>query len=417
MVIRKDNIIFDIFLMLIITASIPYLVYGIQVVQFGYNIVGGLNRTALIGSGGFFGFFAYLKDIIAVLLVIILLLGLQKKSVKVLLGIGIIFIIATISLILNGYEVTMFVVAGVRTFIFFLATMLYCIQHREILVKQIRKLLIATELCLFLQTFIVILQITSSGSWRNFGSGAYRYSGLFPGSGNLGCYCVAISLFLMTVKNKYEKISMKMLALNFAQLLFLSFASGTRSCEFLVILLIAISLFHEYGEKLHLGKSLVIVAGIACLALVGPSVYNNVVTWTGRGNLMVSGAGRALIFMDMINSANTYEFVFGRGLGVGTNVSVTMKLPGTQVSDSTINLLFTQFGLIGLIAITLALIYALYLLRCSSRKYSVLAWSFIIVCVVMFFVGNLFEHIAMCIYLVLSYYLIYIPINNNHYLQ
>lgn len=397
--IKKSTIRFTLFLMLLITASIPYLAYGINAIQSGYKVIGGLNRTRIM-SGGIGAAFAYFKDIFAVLLFFCTIKHIKYRDKKFIISCIHIGLVGTLSLMITRHDIISFCIAGIRTFLFFISTVLFCRQYVKIMdPKKISLLNVCIQACLFLQTIIVLLQIMGSGSLAKFGSGAYRFSGLFPGSGNLGCYSIGVYLFIITLRYKQNANPIGLFWFNSLQVIFLSFASGTRTCMFLSVFCFAIFLIAQYGERLHLSKSGVGLVLIVCFIALAPIIYNFIVNRVGRGTLMDSGSGRIEYLLNMISTASAYEFILGRGLGVGTNASVSMNLLDTQVSDSTINLIFTQFGIIGLGVFLFLILITLFRLYINTPKQRYLWFCYSTVIMVMTFVGNLFEHIAMCILL------------------
>jgi len=404
--IKVKKIIDTLILLLLFTASIPYVVYAYNAIVSGYKVYGGLNMSKItpnvIGS-----MIAYCKDAIAALLLLFLLPKARKGFIK---GIIVTFLIGVVSLFLSDHSDIKFIVAGTRTFMFFVVMTIYCQRYYLLMNRALlKKLLLVTEMTLALHTVFVFLQIISSNSLSRFGTGAYRFSGLFPGSGNLGCYCVGALLFVLTCKIKYQVGSNKILWVNIAQLLFLSIASGTRTCTIIVIFASVIALLSVYGKKLRIGREIIVLVVVVMLVVVGPNILNVLVSRTGRGALMESGSGRIAFFVNMVRTASVYELVFGRGIGVGTNASITMGLSGTQISDSTLNLLFTQFGFVGLIISSIWFVRLFVKLYYQTKAFRYLSVCWIITIIVMFLVGNLFEHIAMCLYLILVCAMLFYP--------
>lgn len=405
--VKKRTIIYILLFMLLLTASVPYLAYGVSAIRNGYEVVGGLNASSAKVSGKIGALFAYFKDIIAVVLLGTIVWFKRKFDKNVMITIVVFFVYGFVGLICSGRSDFKFLVAGFRTFMYFGVINLIFMTYKELVYdyKWVKRFLYLTQCVILIQTVIVSLQVTMSNSWGRFGSGAYRFSGLFPGSGNLGCYSIAVLLFLSILNQQYKILSNTLYLVDGILLLFLSIASGTRTCIILVGVCFAYNIFTLYGKSLRLGKKVILIFLVIVLVVSGSSIMSKIVCWTGRGALMDSGSGRISFFINMISTATPLEMIIGRGLGVGTNASISMGLQGTQVSDSTINLIFTQFGIGGLLIGFWQFWNLCKKISKEGSNYFDIAMCIILTLCVMLVVGNLFEHIAMCLYLVLTYYL------------
>lgn len=406
--VKKSTILYTIFFLLIFTASVPYLAYGVSAIRSGYEVVGGLNASGVQVTGKMGILFGYCKDFFSAGLLALTFVFTGRLKKNFFAGIVLTFIYGFVGLISSGHSDLRFLLAGARTFMFFCAAGVFFLSYIGFLYDNdcIRRLSRITHITIIMQVVIVALQVTMSRSWGRFGSGAYRFSGLFPGSGNLGCYAIAVLLFLMILNQKYRMLSNALYLMDGFFLLFLSIASGTRTCMILVAFCYAYGIFSIYGRVLHLDRKVVLLFLAIMMLVFGSSAMSTIVAWTGRGALMDSGGGRIAFFTQMLNTASPLEFMIGRGIGVGTNASISMGLQGTQVSDSTLNLIFTQFGVIGLIVGLIQFGKICVKIYRTEKKYLNISICMILTLCVMLVVGNLFEHIAMCLYFVLSYFMI-----------
>ena len=406
--VKKRTIINALLILLFFTATVPYLAYGVSAIRSGYEVVGGLNASGAQASGKLGTLFGYCKDVIAIILIGMILLLKKRIDRNVFTAVIAFVMYGFVGLICSGHFDLKFLIAGFRTFMYFGVMNLIFMAYSELMYNYtlMNRLMNLTQSVIVIQTITVALQVTMSNSWGRFGSGAYRFSGLFPGSGNLGCYSIAVLIFLSILNQKYKILGNTLYLVDGILLLFLSVASGTRTCMILVGFCFVYNIFTLYGKFLRLDKNVILLFFIVTLAVVGSSIMSKIILWTGRGALMDSGGGRIAFFTNMLSTASPLEMMIGRGIGVGTNASISMGLQGTQVSDSTINLIFTQFGIIGL------LMGMWYFVKICKKIYEMnFDYMNISICViftlcVMLVVGNLFEHIAMCLYLVLSYHLL-----------
>lgn len=401
----RQGIEFTIFYLLLFFACVPYIGYGMFLINSGVEVIGGLNQNIAV-AGGTGKTISFMKDILTVLLLLVMTTRLERdKAWPLGIFIAIVYY-GGFLLAVDGRPIIEFLIAGIRTFMFIVISTLFCKRYYYELhaIKCRITLYKVVFLTLLINTFFVIAQAISSGSLFRLGSGAYRFSGAFPGSGNLGCYAIAVMLFVITIQaDKIVKGTV------FANILciFLSVASGTRTCIILSVAVFVYSIIQNYGDKLRISWKASLALAVIFAVMFGSSAISNMSDYIGRGELGISGIGRINIFMNNFNESTAFQIFFGRGLGVGTNAALTMNLENTSVSDSTYNLIFTQFGLIGLIVITVALIGILIkIFRYSYEKKSQ-TLCFILCVVAMYVVGNLFEHIAMIILIVITYYMIY----------
>lgn len=407
-VLERRSIEFIIFSLFLLFACVPYLGYGMTLINSGVEIIGSLNRN-VVAVGGVGKYISFMKDILAIILILLMITRLPRKDAWPLgIFLGLIYY-GGIVLFLNGRSTIMFTIAGIRTFIFLVVTVMFCKRYyAELHTSTCRlKIFRILFLTLLINTFFSLSQAISSGSLLRLGSGAYRFSGAFPGSGNLGCYSIAVMLFLFTIVEE-KSIKIYYIIAAYVMCIFLTVASGTRTCIILAVAIFIYSTIQICGNKMKLSWKLSLLFIVILGMLFGSSALALLTKYVGRGSLAISGSGRINIFMNTLNNSSVLQIFFGRGLGVGTNVSITMGLPDTSISDSTYNLIFTQFGFIGLLIFTTGLLYILIKLFYHSYKKKTQCICFIVCVAAMYTVGNLFEHIAMIIIFTCTYYMIYV---------
>ena len=418
MVIKNKNISCFLFMFMIFTASIPYIGYGISQISKGYIIVGSFSRNTdlVVKYTGRFGqAIAFLKDISCALLLLDMIINIKtkKKSGKTIMSFFVIIIIGFLILAFNNRVSFNYMVAGIRCFLFVITTIVFCQEYSSSIVEKvfIRIVTILMDITLLIQLIITVMQIQSSSSWSRFGTGSYRFCGVFPGSGNLGCYCIALQLLYLLILKKFSLISNKGMILRSFVCVFLSVASGTRTTMILCSVIFLYYLTEMMLKKIRFGFWTILILAIIFVLTIGVPVFNWFIQRTNRGELELSGGGRITLFMNMVHSANSFQVVFGRGLGIGTNASVTMGVGKAELADSTINLMFIQYGFAGLVLFLAGLLKAGFEMwkKVLSSERGVVVLFFLVI-IVMLFVGNLFEHIAMSIILTFTYYLVITPL-------
>lgn len=405
-VIKINKLMLNLLFILIIAVSLPYIGYWKKSIDLGYESIGGLNMLQL--EGGLEQVISFLKDVIAIFMFIILLLTSKKENYKFFMNAFYVFLYGIIGLLFSNRISFGFILAGFRTYLYFVVVFAWGLKYSKLLQESnnLKKLLRIIKLTILIQTFITLAQVVLSSSINRFGTGGYRFSGAFAGCGNLGCYTVACCLLLIIFKSKYKNISTLGFMVYGIMLLFLAIASGTRTCIILDLILLFLEMSYLIGKKIRFNSKLIVVIGGILFLIFAPKLVESIVSWTGRGELMLSGSGRIRVFLDMLNSSSIFELIFGKGLGVGTNASVTMNLKGTSVADSTINLFFIQFGIVGLVFFFFVILMTIYNLLQKSNDNKRIVMCFSITILVMSIVGNIFEHIAMCVLLVIAYFLI-----------
>lgn len=398
---KKKNLNFVIYIAMIAFACISYLFYGIKASSSDFAVIGSISLNLNNISMGSVGrYFTKIKDVLAVILFTRLIVRMDKKdftSMIFVLLYGIIMLFATLRFDFS------YVFAGIRTFLFIFVSYLY-VKRYGLNLDEIKIILKLLYIITVIQVILVMRQIISVGNLSSFGGGAYRYSGAFAGSGNLGCFCLATLLFMYVCYMKYNLVMKTEMIVAMALLFFLSVASGTRQMIILVIFYSGYIFVTIISDSLKFGRKSALYLYILLAVMLGSSVFQWVVNRIGRGALMDSGSGRFRVFMRYLQRS-LLEIMFGSGLGWGTNASINLGITDTAISDSTINVIFAQFGLFGLAIFIYGCIILCYRLFKNQDTDFMFNLMFIILLIVMLFFGNLFEQIAMSIIIVIPLYL------------
>lgn len=386
-------------MLLLLFSSIPYLFYGISASS--GRIVGSIARNITeINVSSYGRLFVYIKDFFAIILFLRLFGSLRKKDAAMLI---LFFMYGFFVLFINGRWDPKYIVAGIRTFIFFIDAILYFRKY-DLEPNEIKILKNNLVMIIGINMILVLRSIINSGNLFATGAGAYRYSGAFAGAGNLACYCMVTSLLMYILYKKYKIISgIQLLVLNCC-MLFLSFASGTRTAIIVTGILILYIISELVSKITRFGETLSAFIFVLMCVLFGTSFLDLLVTHINRGQLSVSGLGRLEIFLDFF-SGNVFEIIFGRGLGYGTNASVNLGIIDTAISDSTIALIFAQFGFVGLVLFIFMSFYFIHSMFVSKWTDRITNCMVMFIYIVLLFIGNLFEQNAMIMIFVISVFL------------
>lgn len=392
MTISYKKIKMALFFALLFFSAVPYLFYAISALKANNQMIGSIyNSIEVLNISGTGTYFVYIKDVIAVFLLLLQIPSLRKND---LIAILVILAYGISVLLINGRFDFRYIISGFRASIFVLVTYLQFRKY-QFSENDVKKIFTIIEITAIVHVIITVLQITRNANWATFGGGAYRYSSAFAGSGNLGCYSIAAILLIYYVFNQYSFLSYKRIIVNSLFHFFLSLASGTRTAIFIVgvIFMYIIVEMLTKRKKKKISKKFVYTLFILVFVIAIPFFYTWTVSRIDRGVLGVSGFGRITILTKIINGTS-FELIFGRGIGYGTNASINIGLYDTFVSDSTFNLVLCQFGIIGLICFLVYYIkqFSRMIKRITDKTSSImLILVFGVLCVV----GNLFEQISM----------------------
>jgi len=303
------------------------------------------------------------------LLFIVLLPKLDIRGYRILVACLLIMAYGLAGLLITGRVELAYIIAGIRTYIFILVVSLFYMVHEKYLTSDdgLNMVNLYIKFCIFLEFAIVMIQVVTSDSLSRFGNGGYRFIGGFAGSGNLGCFSIATVTYLTIMHLCYKKISNLEFIVFMFMNVFIVAASGTRTAIVIVVVYVLYVMIKMLGA--HLNRSLIYGLFGFFIVSIGPFFLNYLVSRTGRGEFIDSGSGRSIIFSNLFSNGTTFEVIFGRGFGFGTNASVALNATGTQVSDATFNLVMGQFGLIGLMVFLVTLLYLFNKIIKVSREY------------------------------------------------
>lgn len=139
--------------------------------------------------------------------------------------------------------------------------------------------------------------------------------------------------------------------------------SGSRNAILGAALVLGGLLVAQYRARL-----LLIPAGVALFFIALDAASSQAIS--GRS---ISGEGRFTAWSSAVDlTAGPFEFLFGRGLGIGTNGAVVLSgrsaAEGTAISDSSLTMMFVGLGVVGLAAYICALGYAAARMRYDLRS-------------------------------------------------
>lgn len=188
---------------------------------------------------------------------------------------------------------------------------------------------------LLAQAALVVYQVTSTPQTfgRTFaGSRAY---GSFPAPNNLGMAVIAVMVLLVARKPRGWRVLAWLCVA-------LAVTTGSRTA-LLGVLLVAAS-----GPASRLPAK-ALLAYPAGLLLAGLGLVFSGSTFSGR---QISGEGRFDQWLRLVDQAHgPMDWLFGLGVGAGSNAAATTGQDVTGVSDSTLVATFLSFGALGVAAL------------------------------------------------------------------
>ena len=410
---KSNTIVNRLFALMLFSAIISYAYHALATLNSGGYVLWTYSNLEInVGIVG--KIMLYLKDITAAILVLILSVKNMKIS-RITLYFAAIVLYGIIVLGLSGSFNIMFIIGGIRAYLFFLAALLYFdfrkrsisgVQSHmiKLYLKFDRHCLIILQGLIFFEFFVVLLQVFNSGV-SEIGSGAYRYTGTFGNAGGLGNYCMGMTMILIaySVKMNYRNICIRIL--EFLMLIFNVWASGMRSAIFMVLLLIAAYTLAYLYEELHIKKSSLFPIFIIVCLIAGSGVYSTVIKSIGRGNLMQSGGTRISLFCSLFDQ-NIVQVIFGQGIGKGTNSAVNLGIEGSVIYDGTFTTIMAQYGLLGLSGFCFVLIKTVFeIIGKSGVNWFFASVMFVPIGIIMIS-GNYFEQFAFVILSLYSFYIL-----------
>lgn len=394
------------FILLIITSILPYIIPAIYAVVNKQYILWEIQRYN-IQIGNVCKIFPYFKDVLAVLLFVILFIS--SKQTKKIVGafMAIIFYGALILFGHQNYNIG-YIIAGIRMFLYFFVTIMYFYsnENNEKDFKNIFRVLISL---LIIEFTIVFIQVLYSGQIQNFGSGGYRFCGTFGNAISMGNFTVAANLYILFytyIKNvKSKNINYIYIII----ILLLSIASGTRTAIFLNLFITYMYWCTFSLSKLKISRRAKITCMVLIILSACPIAYKFFIDRIGRGAMMISGGIRLGILQSFFNVQNFIDLlnlVIGYGVGFTTNSAALLNLEETFIVDGTYTTILAQFGLIGLVVFIYLLGKSIQNLWKYCNKNINIVLTYFITIILVMISQNIFEQIAMIILVVVEYFMI-----------
>lgn len=373
--------------------------YFIIAYRTGTLVLWGYKEDITLNNGAFPRIINYAKDIYVVLLAAYLFFKENKYYTMqkdwfylffaILLGTALAFISG------NGL---LCIVGGIRAYLFSFVVYCYCWKN-ELAENFWTRFLRAVEMMILLQVAGVIIQAGLAGGRIQLGSGAYRMMGLFTNAGTLGFFSLGAVIYLCYafLNNKATKIELWLFSLIS---IFLALASGSRGCVIYAAGVVVITLI----EKSRLDRVSKVFALPLIVMVVLAVVISNLTVYVGRGNLMVSGAGRFRAWSDLLE-LKPWQILIGTGLGAGTNSARSLGASSITM-DSSFTVFIVQYGIWGFA------LFIIQMIKVFSTVYrnSTYKWYALVLIGISFlilFSGSLFEQYTLIIPLIIVYCSLY----------
>lgn len=413
MQVSKKQIANILFFTLLISSSLPYIYQAISVIFSGQYVLwtyDGATRT----GGGLGSIIPYIKDISCMLLFIVLPYCYPYRRNNIYLHFFSLIAWGTFILIFSsiakGYSMNgmiQYLISGIRGYIFFVVSMSFCDRYFTVEESE-HKLNSAAlkihNLVLLIQFVVSLLFILRSGSITNFGSGGMRIPGAFANSGTLGCYTISAAIFICVQYCAQKSIGKIMTIVQMICVTMLSFASGMRSAQLIVLMFVAIAFSNIMFDVAKIGKKHIFGFTLGMIGFSAPFAVSYILERTNRGSFGDSAVGR-LDTVDLLLNQKLLPLLFGNGLGVGTNAAVNFQTADARIFDGTLNTIVGQFGIIGLGILVFSTLFVFNrLIRCSYPN-QIIAYGICISVMLIFITGNFFEQFTMVIWIVVSAYL------------
>lgn len=399
------------------------LIYLLAFSNIPQAIIAIINRVPLISSMSYsfqyierglpndFPLIRFGKDILIVLLLILMIIQIIKKGIKkfdlfiLIILLAMVLPLGIFSLMFSDEFNIFYVIAGFRILLYLLTFILFFNNYFDYkisknIIKHLDNIIIIELIIIIFHSLQVIQYFHTINLVK------YRLIGTFQSSGLLGQFGLLYATFKCLHLKRMNNRDIKLIAI--AGILCL--VSGTRITIvlYLVVLMSAIFIFNtniKNNYKLFYANKFIYVV-IASFSL------NMVEKLAERGDAFAAQFenGRIGVILNYIKECSIKELVIGKGIGFGTNASVSFKgnieqLVNSQSStmDGTINIIITQFGLIitSMFIIFLILsIFKIIKLRVNSEK----KFMLIVVISIIILVGNILEQYLALLIIFLCYY-------------
>ena len=405
-------------ILLIILAVMSYILTAINLIYNNKYVLWTINN-ANIDGGIIYKIFPYLKDIIAIFLFIVLALN-NKKNLKIILIFVTIVCLGSMIIWLNNgndNDNLLYIIAGIRMLLYFIVAMMYCLSVNDYKLVSL-KLFKVIKVMILVEFFIVYIQIMRSENIHNIGNGAYRFCGTFGNAAGLAYFCIAACLYILIYKNIFNNGNgMKKNYVYYALIMALVLATGSRTGILSCIIIIFMYIINELLKSNIISKKNMYIFVMILTIFIIPLIYNLMIKFVNRGALMDSGATRIDIFLLLFDLKNTnfLKFIFGYGIGYGTNNAVILGIKNASIIDSTFGTIMVQYGILGLGIFIITLFYIVKkVFRYSSKCGGIFtAIAYIVPIFLVTIAGNIFEQIVLAMLLCYMFYCM----KNNYYIK
>ena len=345
----------------------------------------------------------FLKDIFMIGILLYYCTIEYKNNRKSILVFFLFLCYGTIIALFTGYGIS--ILGGMRGYLYLFVLILFFRELKQdaLSLSLIRKIILGGILINCIVTFEQAFRGTD-GMIYLAGVGGFRFTGLFGGFAPCSAFAASACLFiyadaaLFTVNRVYVVCSMLLC-------LMIEIMCGSRSGMICVMLIMCVGLFAMIKIKPLYRYSLMFVVLSAAFTII----IDFVESIADRGSIievqLESGRLHILneIIIGLMNSPIT--FMFGNGLGAGSNTSVLMAREnynmGTQlILDGTFNTILYQFGMIGLMFFVFMLLVISYKIRKVNYNLKI---AFGLVIFIEGITCNLFESFACLIILFITY--------------
>lgn len=399
------NILSFTFYLLLITSMVSYIGYYFYFLREGINVFALYYADQLSYKVGILAkFIRYLKDLLVVFLFAELLAIAFTHNIKKNVPVLIISM-----LIIYGIFVSLFrnrgiwyIISGIRPYFYLLTILIFfSLSFSELKLRTIYRLCLLS----LLVSFIVGLEQTYRGTGHNIllaGKQNYRFTGLFGSSWGWGSFLIAFTILLF-ISYKKLKLQSRTILVLILLIILSSIMTGSRSSMINLLVIIVTWVLNALHVDEH-QKQAVILCGILVTIPIAIIVASGIAS---RGSILrvQLESGRLNILKNIFTNSTSLEIIFGHGIGEGSNSNVMLVdiIGSTKrvILDGTFNVLFYQFGIIGIVPIILMVILGIYkMVSKSSKSYCIL---FICTVVLQSLTLNIFESYSFLIIIAVNY--------------
>jgi hypothetical protein len=133
-------------------------------------------------------------------------------------------------------------------------------------------------------------------------------------------------------------------------------------------------------------------------------IISNLTAYVGRGDLMVSGAGRFRAWSDL-SLLKPWQIILGSGLGAGTNSARSLGI-ATVAMDSSFTIFIVQYGIWGFALVIIQMI-KVFVSIYKKLNYKWYALTLIAITFLILFSGSLLEQYTLVVPIIMVFCEIY----------